>query len=109
MAWLDLIQYVWPYDVGGFWEEAWKVVAGMTGLQRLRVSLSKPDSSRYTVDEESLVRLFRSNIEVQVPFFKVIFYWPIELEGVLQHFNGAVPFQIEIHEETLNSGEQVTS
>ena len=22
MAWLDLIQHVWPYDVAGFWEEA---------------------------------------------------------------------------------------
>ena len=81
----------------------------MTGLQKLRVSLSEPDSTLYTLDQKSLVHLFQSMMPVQVFFFKVIFYWPIELEGVLQHFNGAVPFQIEVHEGTWNSDKQVTS
>jgi hypothetical protein len=97
------MEYRWPYDVPFFWEEAWKVIADMKGLRNLRVSLSETDSPSYTPDSKSLIHLFHPMVSVKVPLFKVEFYWPVDLEGVLQHFND-IPFQIEVRGDNLPPG-----
>lgn len=87
---------LWPFDIPSWWDPAWDAIAEMKGLQNLRVSLSQLDKPKNVPTGEILIHLFQSMVPIKVPNFQVKLYWSVDVEELQNHFNGELPFSIEV-------------